>query len=145
MSKDVTITANPDKIDIKENIMLIELDDAQVAHYSKLLQRRVPLADLTPGEEFKLGDRVFIVLDWVTPHFKRVIQKNFEYAEIDFGRTSDWSKSPVRTLLNNEYYKELCGIVGIDNIIRTEADLTTLDGIKTFGRSVDYFRLLTVS
>ena len=103
------------------------------------------LSDLKPGDEFKLGDETFIVLEH-TNDGTRVIAKEFAFSNISFGDCNDWKKSKIRTkYLGQDYYEKICKIVGKDNIIPMVRDLTSMDGLDDYGTCTDVVSLLTMA
>ena len=74
-----------------------------------------------------------------------VISKEFAYNSAKFGDRADWKKSPIRALLNGEYYNEISNLIGANNIISMERDLTSLDGLDDYGVCTDKITLLSAS
>ena len=75
----------------------------------------------------------------------RVISKEFAYEEVKFGDNSNWDTSPIRKILNNEYFKKIAAIIGENNIISMDRDLTSLDGLDDYGTCTDKVSLLTAT
>ena len=122
--------------------VIIDLDSAQLENI--LNANKVQLSTLKPKDEFKIGNEVFIVLEQ-SDNGTKVISKEFAYTKKAFGNCSDWKKSPVRTLLNDDYYNKLVELVGENNIISMERDLTSLDGLDDYGTCNDKISLLSAS
>lgn len=100
----------------------------------------VELSTLSRGETFQNGR--FVVLD----HREGVtaVLDLMERPERVFDEeTPDWRISELRTYLNTDVLKEYEELFGDENIVETEADLTTLDGQTEFGTCTDKVRLLT--
>lgn len=107
---------------------------------------KIQLSTLNAGDEFKIGDEIFIVLEknWSEVQVK-VIRKDFLYKNTKFGISSDWKTSDIRSKLNNDYYKKIANLVGENNIFKIDRNLTSLDGLDDYGTCVDKISLLSAS
>lgn len=105
---------------------------------------QMALCNLKPKDEFKIGDDTFIVLEQ-TDEGTKVIAKDFVCDNMRFGHCSDWRKSPIRDWLNGEYYKKIAKLIGSQNIISMDRDLTSLDGLDDYDTCSDKITLLSVS
>lgn len=139
------ITVDKATISLDGDKVTIDLD-------SKLLRElfsfnMVELSTLEIGAEFSIGDETFILLEKsVDGGTSRVIRKDFLPGEMKFGETSNWKNSCIRTELNSgKYYKKIVNLVGADNLIEMERDLTSLDGLDDYGVCVDKISLLTAA
>lgn len=104
----------------------------------------VKLSSLFPKDEFIIGDKVFIVLEQ-TSNGTRVISKEFVYRKTKFGNNSNWRLSPIRTKLNDEYFRKIADIIDEENILIMTRDLISLDGLDDYGICIDRVSLLTAS
>lgn len=137
------ITIDSTNVKIENGKVTIDVDPAKINELLNI--GKVELSTLKPGDEFKLGNEVFIVLEH-TDDGTKVISKDFAYSDVKFGDCNDWKKSDVRTnLLGQEYYKKIGDIVGKNNIIPMERDLTSLDGLDDYGSCTDVVSLLTAA
>ena len=136
------ITIDRANVSVEGGKVIIDLDSTQLENI--LNADKVQLSTLKPKDEFKIGDEVFIVLEQ-SDNGTKVISKEFAYIDMDFGNCSDWKKSPIRTLLNGDYYNEIAKLVGASNIISMERDLTSLDGLDDYGTCNDKISLLSAS
>lgn len=136
------ITIDKVNVSVEGGKVIIDLDSAQLENI--LNADKVQLSTLKPKDEFKIGDEVFIVLEQ-SDNGTKVISKEFVYTNRDFGDCSDWKKSPLRTLLNGDYYNKIAKLVGASNIISMERDLTSLDGLDDYGTCNDKISLLSAS
>lgn len=136
------ITVDSANIKIENGNVTIDLNPEQLAKLTG--SNKVELSTLKPKDEFKLGDEVFIVLEH-TDKGTRVISKEFAYEEVKFGDNSNWNTSPIRRMLNNEYFKKIADIIGESNIISMDRDLTSLDGLDDYGNCTDKVSLLTAA
>ena len=136
------ITIDRANVIVEGGKVIIDLDSAQLENI--LNADKVQLSTLKSKDEFKIGDEVFIVLEQGGSGTK-VISKEFAYINRDFGDCSDWKKSPIRTLLNGDYYNKIAKLVGASNIISMERDLTSLDGLDDYGTCNDKISLLSAS
>ena len=136
------ITIDRANVSVEGGKAIIDLDSAQLENI--LNADKVQLSTLKPKDEFKIGDEVFIVLEQ-SDNGTKVISKEFAYTNKAFGDCSDWKESPLRTLLNGDYYNKIAKLVGASNIISMERDLTSLDGLDDYGTCNDKISLLSVS
>ena len=136
------ITIDSANVSVEGKKVIIDLNSAQLENI--LNTNKVKLSTLKPKDEFKIGDEVFIVLEQ-SDNGTKVISKEFAYIDMDFGNCSDWKKSPIRTLLNGDYYNKIAKLVGTSNIISMERDLTSLDGLDDYGTCNDKISLLSAS
>ena len=126
-------------VSVEGGKVIIDLDSAQLENTDK-----VQISNLKPKDEFKIGDEVFIVLEQSDKGTK-VISKEFAYTNKAFGDCSDWKKSPIRTLLNGDYYNKIAKLIGESNIVPMERNLTSLDGLDDYGFCTDKISLLSTS
>lgn len=134
------ITIDSANVKIENGKVTIDLNPEQLAALT--CSNKVELSTLKPRDEFKLGDEVFIVLEQ-TDNGTRVISKEFAYNDVKFGDNSNWNVSPIRRMLNNEYFKKIAAIIGEKNILSMDRDLTSLDGLDDYGTCTDKVSLLT--
>ena len=134
------ITIDSADVKIENGKVTIDLNPEQFAALT--CSNKVELSTLKPKDEFKLGDEVFIVLEQ-TDNGTRVISKEFAYNDVKFGDNSNWNVSPIRRMLNNEYFKKIAAIIGEKNILSMDRDLTSLDGLDDYGTCTDKVSLLT--
>ena len=136
------ITIDRANVSVEGGKVIIDLDSTQLENI--LNADKVQLSTLKPKDEFKIGDEVFIVLEQ-SDNGTKVISKEFAYIDMDFGNCSDWKKSPLRALLNCDYYNKIAKLVRASNIISMKRDLTSLDGLDDYGTCNDKISLLSVS
>ena len=122
-----------------------ELTSEQVAEVRKTLGGfQIKLADISVGETFKLGTYNFIVLE----HSKEttaVILKNLLHKNEQFGsKNNNYNGSHVDELCN-EFVREMEAVIGENNIVEHTVDLTSDDGLKTYGKIRRKSALLTVN
>ena len=136
------ITIDRANVSIEDGKVIIDLDSAQLENILNV--GKVQLSTLKPKDEFKIGNEVFIVLEQ-TDSGTRVIAKEFAYHNVRFGNNSNWKESYIRTLLNGDYYNKIAKLVGENNIISMERDLTSLDGLDDYDTCNDKISLLSAS
>ena len=102
---------------------------------------KVKLADVKIGDVFKINDIEFIkmsekdgVVEAVT---KDIVFKS------DFGTDNDFANSTVLKRLNKEFLPKIIEIVGAENVVEFETDLTTLDGLKPYPKMLSKISLPT--
>lgn len=129
-------------ITIEDSKAIIDVNPAQLD--SILNACMVRLSTLKPKDVFWIGDEEFIVLER-TDVGTRVVSKQFAYDGEKFGNCADWKQSPIRYLLNGEYFNKISKLVGEDNVISMDRDLTSLDGLDDYGTCTDKITLLSAS
>ena len=94
------------------------------------------------GSEVKLGRWRYIVLDYIGDS---VLLLHYDFVKLmEFGEDADYAKSRVRRYLNGDYYRELAGVVGEENIIKHRVDITPEDGRADYGFVEDNISLMTI-
>lgn len=136
------LTIDKANVTIEDGKVIVDIDSAQIDNILNF--GKVQLSALKPKDVFKIGDEEFIVLEH-TEAGTRVIAKQFAYSNMKFGDCADWKQSPVRTLLNGEYYNKISKLIGANNIIPMERNLTSLDGLDDYGTCTDKITLLSAS
>jgi len=102
----------------------------------------VEMAELKAGKVFIVGEKQFVVLEQLDGATRVILNGVIEEHSFDED-SNDWSKSNIREYLNTEVLKEYESLFGEGNILESETDLTSLDGLDTYGTSRDKIRLLT--
>lgn len=64
--------------------------------------------------------------------------------KMEFGKSDDWRDSPIRTMLNTEFYDKIIKIIGKDSLVTIESDLLSFDGLKDYGKCKDLVSLLSL-
>lgn len=108
----------------------------------RLMQDKSKLSDLKPGSAFAAGDKKFVVLE----QFENTtaVAEIGELEKRKFGHTSNnWAISDLRKYLNTEVLAAYEQIFG-KNIIETETDLISLDGLTDYGKCNDKIRIMTL-
>lgn len=88
------------------------------------------LADYAVGEIAKIGSHEMIVLAHIDGG-TLLLRKEF-LGEMTFGESNNYDGSELDTVCN-EFAEEIAAIVGEDNILLHEVDLTADDGLKDYG------------
>ena len=99
------------------------------------------LADAAPGDIVKVGKHEFIVLEH-REEGTALILKGLLQDDQEFGDSNNYAGSNVETICN-DFADELAEIVGEDNVILHEVDLTSDDGLKDYGTVLRRVSLLT--
>lgn len=110
----------------------------------ELAESRVKLSELRAGEGFRAGDAGYIVLEQLRDGMTAVIRKEELKDSMEFGLNNNWKEGDVRKRLNGEYLDKLKGIFGDGNIADHTVDLTSLDGLKDYGKSIDKVSILDI-
>jgi len=136
----MTITLDKANMRIEDNKVILEISDREQLA-ALLSSDKKPLSSMNPGDRFKLGEDVFIVLEH-TAEGTRVISEDFIYENMSFGENSNWLESPIRVKLA-ELFPKISAIVGKENIIPMFRDLTSMDGLDDYGSCSDVISMLT--
>lgn len=140
------ITIDKANISIENGKIIADIDSMQLKNILNIEDEKNPykvqLSTLKPKDEFNIGDKAFIILEQ-SDGCAKVISKEF-ICEKKFGNSSNWKDSSIRNFLNGVYYEKLANLVGEDNIIPQERDLTSLDGLDDYGTCNDKISLLSV-
>lgn len=92
----------------------------------------VKLADNAPGDVVKVGDHEFVVLEHRAEGTALVLKQLLRESE-EFGdEINNFAGSNVEEICN-EFAEELARIVGADNVLLHDVDLTSDDGLKDYG------------
>ena len=122
----------------------IELTTEQVAKMKKSFGiAEVKLFDIPIGETFKIGEHEFIVLEH-SGDTTAVILKELLYEEKEFGINNNYKNSYVDDICN-EFEYTIADVIGKENLIEHEVDLTADDGLKDYGKIKRKMSLLTAN
>lgn len=95
------------------------------------------------GEIKEIAGEEFIILD-ILENGVLCLSKNFAYKNTQFDNNSNnYANSKIRKTLNAKYLKKIADVVGEENIIECEIDLTSDDGLDDYGKVTDKAGLLT--
>ena len=126
----------------------IDLTPEQVKQIEESFDlNKTELKNIAVGDTFKIGDFEFVVLEHREYNPGNcetcVVLKDFwKSAQFD-SDSHDYRESDIREYLNENFYKELCALVGSGNIIKHKIDLTADDGLKDYESCEDNISLLT--
>lgn len=88
-----------------------------------------PLAELKPGTVFALGDLRFIVLEHIDGG-TCVLTEKFVVEEMRFGNNNRYPESDLDKYCEGDFYNKISALVGKENILPHEVNLTALDGTE---------------
>lgn len=91
----------------------------------------VKLAEANPGDVVKVGSHEFIVLEH-REEGTALIRKELLRESEEFGENNNFAGSNVEDICN-DFADELADIVGAENVILHDVDLTSDDGLKDYG------------
>lgn len=91
----------------------------------------VKLAEANPGDVVKVGSHEFIVLEH-RQEGTALIRKQLLQESEEFGDNNNFAGSNVEDICN-DFAEELAGIVGAENVMLHDVDLTSDDGLKDYG------------
>ena len=118
---------------ISINGQQIELTEEQVkqiiaAHGGQ----QKPLAEYVAGDTVKIGNFEMIVLEQFADGTTALLRKD-ALKQMTFGKDNNYNDSDADKVCN-AFAEELAGIVGEENIVLHEVDLTADDGLKGYGK-----------
>jgi hypothetical protein len=87
--------------------------------------------EIINDEIFKIGKYEFIKFVDDNGNITGVLKDSLGYMR--FGDNNDFSKSDILKKLNKEFLPEIEKVVGAENVLEFETDLTLLDGSKKHG------------
>ena len=92
-------------------------------------KNKVRLSELKPGETFKIGEHVFIVLcqdEFV--HATQVVSRDFMAEDAIFDRkTKDYNKSSLKKMIESDIQPIIENAVGTENLVEHTVRLTSVD------------------
>lgn len=95
------------------------------------------------GKTKTIAGTEFIILDKVDEGIL-CLSKDFVYRNTQFDSNSNnYANSKIRNMLNTEFLAKLADAIGEENIISTEIDLMSDDGLDDYGKVTDKVGLLT--
>ena len=106
------------------------------------MENKVLFPGVKDGEAFEVAGMEFIKfpsVDGMAP----VVAKDILFAS-RFGRNNNFADSKVLRRLQEEVLPKIIEVVGEDNVCSFKTDLTTLDGLKTYGEIESKISLLTM-
>ena len=89
-----------------------------------------PLSEVEPGEVFKVGEYEFVALEHCAGQTAAILKKPAFFAK--FGSSNNYDGSDADKLCT-DFWENLCGIVGKENLVEHEVDLTSNDGLDDYG------------
>ena len=90
------------------------------------------LADAVAGDTVKIGKHEMIVLEQFADGTTALLRKD-ALKQMAFGKDNNYNGSDADKVCN-AFAEELAGIVGEENIVLHEVDLTADDGLKGYGK-----------
>lgn len=91
-----------------------------------------PLAEYVAGDTVKIGNFEMIVLEQFADGTTALLRKD-ALKQMAFGKGNNYNGSDADKVCN-AFAEELAGIVGEENIVLHEVDLTADDGLKGYGK-----------
>ena len=89
-----------------------------------------PLSEVEPGEVFKVGEYEFVALEHCAGQTAAILKNPAFSAK--FGSSNNYNDSNVDKLCT-DFWEKLCDIVGEENLVAHEVDLTSNDGLDDYG------------
>ena len=100
------------------------------------------LAEIKIGKSFKIGDTEFIKLDELDG--KAVVITKECICDSFYGKNNDFSKSAILENLKTDFLPKIKNEIGKENIKEFELDITSFDGLDTYGKIKTEIGLLTL-
>lgn len=118
---------------ISINGQRIELTEEQVKQIIEANGgQQKPLAEYVAGDTVKIGNFEMIVLEQFADGTTALLRKD-ALKQMAFGKDNNYNGSDADKVCN-AFAEELAGIVGEENIVLHEVDLTADDGLKGYGK-----------
>ena len=95
------------------------------------------------GDTFEINNLTWKILDITDKGYVCLAERLEDSRRFD-SDSNDWKSSDLREYINGEFYEELAGSIGEENIIPFERDLLSLDGLKEYGNCEDKVSLISV-
>ena len=110
----------------------VELTEKQVARIRESFrEKNVKLATVAAGETCMIGSHEMIVLEHIDGN--TLLLRKDALEKMRFGENNNYDGSAVDRVCN-EFAGEVAEIVGEDNIVLHEVDMTADDGLKDYGK-----------
>lgn len=93
--------------------------------------KEIKLTEIVNGKTFKIGDVEFIKFAEENGEVTAVA-KDIAFRS-EFGKNNNLKESSLLKKLNEEFLPKIAEVIGEENIITHKVDLTSLDGLKTYG------------
>ena len=120
----------------------IELTEAQIAQIVAAQNAgSIKLGDVPESKTVRIGNHEMIVLEHVGAA-TLLIRRDLLPEDIRFGEKNNYDGSNADTLCNG-FANEIADIVGEENLLVHEVDLTSDDGLKDYGVIERFASLLT--
>lgn len=111
----------------KELVRMLEEQENPKDCGSENCADKVELSTLNPGENFKIGEHDFIVLEQSDGQTS-VISKGFMAEDVVFDNNSkDYNTSNLKKVIESDIQPIIEKYVGAENIVEHEVDLTSVD------------------
>lgn len=110
--------------------------------FKRLIENKIKLSDLKSESVFSAEKKKFTVLE----QFENTtaVAEIGELEKRKFDHTSNnWAISDLRKYLNTDVLNTYEQLFGKENIVESESDLTSLDGLTDYGRCDDKIRIMT--
>ena len=125
------------------NNQKVELTNEQVDQFKNIFGiSGVELDSVAVGDTVKIGDFEMVVLEQYRTA-TALILKNLYGKDTEFSNSNNDYRGSLVDARCGEFAKELAEVVGDDNIILHEVDLTSDDGLKDYGIITRKVSLLT--
>lgn len=95
------------------------------------MSKTIELSKIENGKTYKIGDTEFV--KFFDENGETVAMVKDCLFRSTFGKNNDLRESEILEKLNTEFLPKIAEIIGEENICEFETDLTTLDGLKTYG------------
>ena len=147
-SENELIGAKEERKEMKNYICIngkkIELTEEQIAQFSGADNNdssKRELQNVPASGTFKIGEYEFIVLEH-TDYGTAVLLKDLYIDTVEFGKNNNFDGSNVDKICS-EFAKKIEDLIGEDNLLAHEVDLTSDDGLKDYGTIDRKVSLLT--
>lgn len=105
------------------------------------IKNTVLFPEVKDGDTFQIGPFEFIKFP-ANGDKTPVVMRGFAFIAT-FGRSNDLRSSPILSKMEQTVLPKIVECVGADNVCEFETDLTTLDGLKPYGKMTSRISLPT--
>lgn len=104
--------------------------------------KRQKLSDIKNGDIFKIGEKEFIKISDSEGATVAILKDTAFYS--DFGPNNNLSNMKIIERLEEEFLPNIISEIGEENVLEFDTDLTSLDGVKTYGKITSKVSLPTL-
>lgn len=127
----------------------IVIDEKEIKRKSNEDSETIETKDVQPGTSILVGDMILDVLDnhYMSYNGSKGVLCLAKYALFDMAfddsNSNNWRTSTLRRYLNDEFRNDFEAKIGKNVLLPFERDLLSDDGMKDYGKCVDYVSIIS--